>query len=565
MWDNTLFEDPKDDFEGPNRLTTNELPKLEVTESGKARDVVQSEGNNRHNMKSTATDSGITSTKRKLSMSLKGRKKTGLDIPRGPQQLVRRAPTAIKKKSPGTGCHGLVVAVYKHAVGVPKIFLTSDPNDKETRIWQALRATSAAPSFFEEISFGTPKITYIDGGLGYNSPCAEIDFQAKSIWKGRAIGCVVSIGTGLQTVPDIQKSNSWLPFGLHDDISVAAAVVQMATSTMRVDNEVQRMYMDTETEYHRWDVDTGLGDISLEQWMKEDEMGSATRRYMEDPDQKIRKTKLANTLARLSAGPKVIECSAGRFKVGMKGDGFTVRDPANPIIPCWLLEDLDLRTGYPLGMDAYAKDDKDRSEKRKSVEGPVLPVEMDLDGDGQRSEAQVITCCRADNVCLRTLISGVPQGRYDVRFIVCFYNQDPSSPVDSPQTRSFHHAWPKAGEEMASNRGRVDSDPPINLVFSAGRPYDSKTFTHRYVDPAISADAVPVLLHPDAIRVRIDEDMWSRRQGKGWFEIRDDVGLDVGLEGEIGIIVNKIFEEKKRWIGGWSFGGVRLVPAHRPS
>lgn len=291
--------------------------------------------------------------------------------------------------------------------------------------------------------------------------------------------------------------------------------------------------------------------------MKEDEMGSASRRYMEDPDQKIRKTKLAKTLTKLSAGLRVIECSAGRFRIGMKGDGLTARDPANPAVPCWLLEDLDLRTGYPLGMDAYVQDDKDRSEKRKCVEGPILPVEMDLDGDGQRSEAQVITCCRADDACLRTLISGIPQGRYNVRFIVCFYKQDPSSPVDSPQTRNFHNAWPKSGEEISRH---VDSDPPINLIFSAGRPYDSKTFTHRYVDPVISADAVPVLLQPDAIRVRIDEGLWSQQQGKGWFEIRGEVELEIGLEGEVGIVVSKILEKKSRWIGGWSFGGVRLVP-----
>lgn len=249
MWDDTLFKNLENEFEGPGRLATNELPKMEVTENGKAKEVME-ESRNHHSMKSTATGSPVSNVKRTFSMSLKSRKKTGLDIPHKPEKATERAPTLTKGNPSGTGCCGLVVAVYKHAVGVPKLFLTCDSNDKETKIWQALRATSAAPSFFEEISFGSPKITYIDGGLGYNSPCAEVDFQAKSIWKGRAVGCVVSIGTGLQTVPNIRKT-SWLPFGLHDDISVAAAVVKMATSTTRVDNEMQRMYRDTETKYHR--------------------------------------------------------------------------------------------------------------------------------------------------------------------------------------------------------------------------------------------------------------------------------------------------------------------------
>lgn len=552
MWDDTLFEDAN----GPDRQATDQLQKMAVTENGKPEEVPQ-KTNEFHGTR--PTEPTATGTRWTLSRT---RKNIESDIPHEPQHLIKRAPTATKKKSSGTGCHGLVVAVYKHAVGLPKVFLTNDPNDKETRIWQALRATSAAPTFFEEVTFGVPRITYIDGGLGYNSPCVEIDAQAKSIWKGRAIGCVVSIGTGLQTIPDIQK-NSWLPFGLHDDLSIAVAVVQMATSTGRVDNEIQRMYRDTETEYYRWDVDTGLGGISLEQWMKEDEMASATQRYMEDPDQSIRKTKLANTLARLSAGPKVIECSAARFKVGLKGDGFTTRDPANPTVPCWLLENLDLRTGFPLGMDVHAQDDNGHSKRHGSKEKSVIPVEMDLDGDGQRSEAQIITCCRADETCLRTVVSRVPQGRYNIRFIVCFYDQDSSSPVDSPQTRNFQKAWSGAGGNTATTHERVDSDPPINLIFSIGKPYDSKTFTHRYVDPVISPDVVPVLLHPDAIRVRVGEDMWAQYQGKGWFEICGDVELDVGLEGEIGIIVSKIIGKERHWIGGWSFGGVRLVPAHR--
>lgn len=546
MWDGSLFEDPRFEPDTPQRQPTDQLPKMAVAENGKLEDVPQEIENGHSSMEST--ESMGTTNKQTLS---KTNKNTGSNIV---QEPVKRAPTATKKKPSEIGCHGLVVAVYKHAVGLPKLFCTDDPNDKETKIWQALRATSAAPTFFEEISFGTPKITYIDGGLGYNSPCVEIDAQAKSIWKGRAIGCVVSIGTGLQTIPNIKKTG-WLPF---DDLSIASAIVQMATSTTRVDNEMQRMYRDTETEYYRWDVDTGLGDISLEQWMREDEMASATQIYMEDSDQNLRKMKLANTIARLSASPKVIECSAGIFKVGMRENEFNARDPANPTIPGWLLEDLDLKTGFPLGMTAHAQNGKARSEESRSMEHSVSPVEMDLDGDGNRSEARIITCCRAENICLRTLMSNVPQGRYSIRFTVCFYDQDPSGPVDSPQTRNFHYAWPEAA--TTSQEG-VDSNPPINLIFSAGRPYDSKTFTHRYVDPVISADIVPVLLHPDAIRVRVDEDMLAQHQGKGWFEIRGDIELDVGLEGDVGIVISKISEKKKHWIGGWSFGGVRLVPA----
>lgn len=545
MWDDTLFEHGRDE---PNRLDRQGTYRpLGLIVSGDGKPQVVSQGMKNKRM---PTKPIITEPRWTLSMPVRTSKTTDLNKP---------TSTVTKRKPPRASCHGLVVAVYKHAVGLPKVFLTSDPSDKETRIWQALRATSAAPTFFEEITFGVPRITYIDGGMGYNSPCVEIVAQAKSIWNGRAIGCVVSVGTGLQTIPDIQKTR-WLPFRLNDDLSIAAAVVQMATSTTRVDNEMQRMYRDTETEYYRWDVDTGLGTISLEQWMKEDEMASATQRYMEDSDQSIRRTKLAKTLTRLSASPKVIECPASRFVVGMRGNGLTTRDPANPIVPCWLLEDLNPRTDFPFAMGVLPRDDEDHSGERRSTKKAVLPVGTD-DGDGYKREAQIITCCRADNICLRTVISSVPQGRYSVRFIVCFYNQDPSSLSHSPQIRNFRNAWPRDGDKATSNHERADPEPPIDLIFSIGKPYDPKTFTYRYVDPVISADIVPVLLHPDAIRVRVDEDIWAQHQDKGWFELQGDVELDVGLEGEIGIVISKIFEKEGRWIGGWSFGGVRLVPS----
>ena len=45
-------------------------------------------------------------------------------------------------------------------------------------IWQAARATSAAPSFFKEMYIDNPRpgINYVDGGLGHNNP-AEVALE----------------------------------------------------------------------------------------------------------------------------------------------------------------------------------------------------------------------------------------------------------------------------------------------------------------------------------------------------------------------------------------------------
>ncbi|CAZ80256.1 unnamed protein product [Tuber melanosporum] len=490
MFDETLTLREK---EIRRRVDTGQLTKLEVTHSGGVRDVIEKK-------------TWRTSTNSNFSLK--------------PAQDSKPDPNTHSPQTPKPGCHGIVVAVYKHAVGVPKLFHTNDPDDRKTKIWQALRATSAAPTFFDEITFGTPKITYIDGGLGYNSPCAEIDFEAKTRWPGREIGVIVSIGTGLQTIPAIRRGLRWLPFGLHRELSLAGALVAMATSTARVDNEVQRMYRDAQTEYYRWDVDSGLGEISLEQWMKEDEMGSVTRRYLDDPDQVIRRQKLARTIVGISTKRRVVECSAGRFTV--------TTIPAGEKAASWSLESLSL-PGVP----------------GNSRAGPI-PVLEDLDHDGTRAESQILTCNRAltSSVDLRTLISGVPTGRYKARFIL-----RSSIPVSSSSPLR----------------------PPGDLILSAGRPYDAKTFTNRFVDRYISLDVVPALLYPDAARIRVTAQEWAVRSeqsgNSGWFEVSGDAEVEVCAAGCVGVVVSCLMRnggdgegDDGQICGGWGFGGVRLVP-----
>ncbi|KAI9685284.1 MAG: hypothetical protein M1822_004657 [Bathelium mastoideum] len=459
---------------------------------------------------------------------------------------------SVHQKAGQRGCRAFVVSTLKNALGAPRIFTTYDANDHTTKIWEALRATSAAPTFFEEISFGKPQMTYLDGGVGFNNPCAEVDYAAKSLWEGRPIGCIVSVGTGLQTIPSVKKANTWLPFGLGTDIALAGALASMATGTARVDNEMQRMYYHTGTKYHRFDVDGGIANISMEEFMREDEMGALTEQYMRDPQQVRRARHLGELMVRLAAMPPRFEIAASQFRIGMDGRGV--------INGSFVMEELDFKTGFPLGWKVSATDAVRMSEIRSSSPSgrggaavddqgrpkKIFPVAEDLDGDGRPEEAVVTTCKRSDNVFLRALRTGIPQGKYHARFVVCFFE-----PSESPA-------------------GTVNDDeepsklvPPTELVFSVGKPYDAATFLHRYVDVRITPDAVPVLLHPDAVRVRVGRKRFADRKGKGWLEIEGDVDVTVGLDGALGFIVSRRFDEDA--VSGWSFGGVQLEPVFTDS
>jgi hypothetical protein len=328
---------------------------------------------------------------------------------------------------------------------------------------------------------------------------------------------------------------SWLPFGLGTDISLASALAGMATSTARVDNELKRMYNKSDTKYYRFDVDRGLANISLEQWMREDEMAALTELYMRDARQLRTARDLGELMAKLSSLPPKFSIGATHFRLGIDGRGL--------IDQSFQLVNVDFKTGMPLGVVSHLDDLPRMSTFRTnspSGEGglavdeggrlrKIYPVAEDLDHDGRREEASVYQCIRADNVCLRTIKTGIPQGKYRVQFIVAFHN---------------------------CKEGNV---APHDLVFSVGKPFDPTTFTNRFVDVRITPDIVPVLLHPDAVRVRVGSKRYQDHKGKGWLEVEGDVEVSVGLDGALGFIVSKKFK-KDVWVDGWSFGGVRLEP-----
>lgn len=529
MWDEALFEEVEEAFElHRDSIWADATPDLMITDSP-----VATMKNNEGELPSGPYRSMGTNISR-LESTLYS------DSPFSPKPVPPRSDTwklhprqSVHRKANAAGCRGFVLTSLKNALGLPRILSTYDPNDRTTRIWEALRATSAAPTFFEEMQFGTPKVTYLDGGVGFNNPCAEVDYAAKALWEGRSIGVIVSVGTGLQSLSSVKKMATWLPFGLGTDISLATALAGMATSTARVDNEMRRMYNNSDTKYYRFDVDRGLANISLEQWMKEDEMASLTEQYMQDGQQLRRAKEFGEIMAKLSALPPRFEIPATHFRLGIDGRGL--------IDQSFQLVQVDFKTGLPLGMTSRLDDMPRKSQLRASSPSgesgltidddgrlkKIYPVAEDLDHDGKREEAATYQCIKADNIALRDVKTGIPPGKYKVQFIVAFHN--------------------------------ATYTPPSDLVFSVGRPFDSTTFKNRFVDVKITPDVAAVLLHPDAVRVRVGNRRYEENRGKGWIEIEGDIEINVGLEGALGFIVSKRFE-KGAFVDGWSFGGVRLEP-----
>ena len=168
-------------------------------------------------------------------------------------------------------------------------------------IWEAARATTAAPSFFAPITINDPKppASYVDGGLKHNNPSEVAIEEAKLLWPNAKRFCLVSIGTGKQKVSKLPKPVSNNPLskipvlrvlsggvkGVQALAKIAAVGVELSTSSGQVH---ERMYKranekNEEFPYYRFDVD-GVDDVGLEEWKKVEELGQITQSYMESAE-----------------------------------------------------------------------------------------------------------------------------------------------------------------------------------------------------------------------------------------------------------------------------------------
>ncbi|KAI4872002.1 hypothetical protein NFI96_022505, partial [Prochilodus magdalenae] len=62
------------------------------------------------------------------------------------------------------------------------------------QLWQAVRASSAAPGYFQE--FPLHNDIHQDGGLILNNPCAIAVHESRLLWPNQPFQCILSLGTG---------------------------------------------------------------------------------------------------------------------------------------------------------------------------------------------------------------------------------------------------------------------------------------------------------------------------------------------------------------------------------
>ena len=179
---------------------------------------------------------------------------------------------------------------------IPTLFRTYLPPENRTfdcELWEAARATTATPTYFESITIGLPGSAprYIDGGIGCNNPINQIRQEASLVFPDRRIACIISIGSGQASTIHIPEHGSLQRSMLQktiplDFISVAKS---MTVDCEEKHQECARFFGAYPDFYFRFNVEAGLQEVGAEEWKKLREVTAHTHQFMRmhEPGQRL--------------------------------------------------------------------------------------------------------------------------------------------------------------------------------------------------------------------------------------------------------------------------------------
>lgn len=150
-------------------------------------------------------------------------------------------------------------------------------------IWEAARATSAAPTFFKRIEIGEPdlKEPFIDGGVGRNNPTKCLLEEAGTVFPGVPIACLISIGCGQADTIGIGPPPSLIyriiPLHL---LEIAKALRHIATDCEATAQDVAKQCKDRPNIYFQFNVEQGMQRIQMNEHGRLDEVSAHTNQYL---------------------------------------------------------------------------------------------------------------------------------------------------------------------------------------------------------------------------------------------------------------------------------------------
>ena len=165
---------------------------------------------------------------------------------------LRLAPALVPNKG---RCFVCAVPKGQHTAHRLRSYRSIDDDARDTNvytIWEAARATSAAPLYFPPLDVRGQ--TYYDGALHCNNPVIEVIKEARTEFPVSCIKTLVSIGTGSTKITE--------PYGL---FGILYSFMERVTDTEARHQDVLNddSFKDVRPGYFRFQEQTKLGEIDL--------------------------------------------------------------------------------------------------------------------------------------------------------------------------------------------------------------------------------------------------------------------------------------------------------------
>ena len=153
-------------------------------------------------------------------------------------------------------------------------------NNIPATICEAIRATSAATSFFDPVIIGPRKRKFVDGAFGANNPIEQLWNEAQNVWCPNDIDlkdmlkCIISLGTGNPGLRPL--SEGVLKLLSESLVRIAAETEDTAKLFVKRHRQLYEQKC-----YFRFNVQQGLQDVGLEEYKKVALIDAATSEYMD--------------------------------------------------------------------------------------------------------------------------------------------------------------------------------------------------------------------------------------------------------------------------------------------
>ncbi|QRV97071.1 patatin-like phospholipase protein [Ceratobasidium sp. AG-Ba] len=241
----------------------------------------------------------------------------------GQQKYTIEREDALLEDEDKNNCCSAIVTAKQNNATAPHVMRSyvnpKDLTDDKIKIWEAARATSAAPAFFVPISIGLSKVKFIDGAVtGHCNPSELAREEAEAIWPGRKIGLLLSLGTGAPQEISLAGSNS----------SKLVSFIALSANTAQVHERVSRYFnqvCDGQSPYVRMSVEHSIDSIRLDDYEKLDQIAASTESYLGTENIKTRLD------AAIGLGARTNEQVPATSFPGRKGSrSSTLQQPLSP-------------------------------------------------------------------------------------------------------------------------------------------------------------------------------------------------------------------------------------------